>query len=265
MLTLALFIVISCKKSDDAETGNTAQEYALSADVAVAQNTVVSGVSLFLTRNSDAGLKDASGSCPAVSSNPTTGYPRTYTIDFGTSGCTFGGSTIYGKIIGNASAKINSANTQITVTFENFKVDTVQISGTINLKVNSFSLSGTALDVTSTFTDLSVTTPSGTFKVSGSQTIVWKWNATPTMFEDDTFDINTGSTLSGTDRSGAAYTANVTTTVVYKTLCMEPVSGVLQVVPANTKLGSTSIDFGTGTCDGTITIITKAKTYSKTI
>jgi hypothetical protein len=77
-------------------------------------------------------------------------------------------------------------------------------------------------------------------------------------FSDDEFTYT--GTASKTKASGEEIDAKITTALVYKVSCHEFVSGVLEITPSGKE--TRVIDFGSGTCDETVTV--SVGKYSKT-
>ncbi len=201
---------------------------------------------LVKTDENSSNKKSFSEDYPIVTLEPTIGYPKTLTIDYGTAGCDVNGHTIKGKVIAKISDRLRTEGTTVSISFTTFSVDTLTIDGTVALTIDEVDLVNSTIKFSTTFTTCSVTMPSGTISLAGSLSYTWNIN-TLTDYEDDTFDITSGS-LTGTNREGKSFTGTVLTTLVYTVQCKTIVSGTLKLETSDNNFPAT-IDFGDGTCD----------------
>jgi hypothetical protein len=145
-----------------------------------------------------------------------------------------------------------------TVTFQGFQKDSVQIDGTFTSKSTSPSVS--ILDIQ----NAKLTYGDGTF-------VTWSGTLTTTLHrsmyaggkvEDGGMDAGskevTGS-ISGTSRSGVAFSATITSPVLFSYSCSRhiPVSGMIELTVGGVV---SDVDFGSGTCDKIYTITTGGTT-----
>ena len=100
-IALLLFSISSCKK-EGLSVANTAEEettFELSADQAIADNLTEDANGIFMEAAAKKNLLGNSFSnqpvtttnilsCASVTVNPAAGFPKSITIDFGTTGCT---------------------------------------------------------------------------------------------------------------------------------------------------------------------------------
>lgn len=196
-----------------------------------------------------------SKSCPSVSLTPLIGYPKTLTIDFGTSGCSYHGKTVKGIISAQLTGAIRSDGTSVTVTFQNFQIDTIAVSGTIFMSVTDVTLQGTTVTMTDSIINGTLTMPSGTISLSCNMTTVWSLKGTPINYTDDEFTIS-GCSASGTNREGKTFDFTVTEDLLIKASCQEIVDGKITLNTSMVPYPAT-IDFGDGACDGLATVSTK--------
>jgi len=200
-----------------------------------------------------------SKTCPTVTLEPTVGYPKTLTIDYGTDGCDANGHTISGTVTATISDRLRIEGTTVAISFANFSVDSVEIDGDISLTINEYSLANHTIKFTAVVSNSSLTMPSGNISMNGTVDVTWNINVV-TDYEDDTFDITSGD-FTGTNKRGKSFTATVLETLVYTVECGTVVAGELQVETSDTNYPAT-IDFGDGTCDHDATVYT---TIEKTI
>jgi len=201
---------------------------------------------LVKTDENSTNKKTFSEDYPIITLTPTVGYPKTLTIDYGTAGCDVNGHSIKGKVIAQISDRLRAEGTTVSISFTSFSVDTITVNGTLALTINDVDLVNNKIKFTTTFTSCSVTMTSGTISLAGSLDITWNIN-TLTDYEDDTFDITSGS-MTGTNRDGKSFTGTVLTTLVYTIQCKTIVSGTLKLETSDNNFPAT-IDFGDGTCD----------------
>jgi len=134
-----------------------------------------------------------------------TNFPKTFTINYGTSGIIgVRGDTIKGEIIVVVSNKMWMAGSSRTITFINFSINGNSIAGS---KVYTYNgLTGIHPTWTSNVND-TITREDGT-------TLIWHSlrtrerlndNGTPLIYYDDNYSISGGST--GVDAKGVAYTS----------------------------------------------------------
>ncbi len=196
-------------------------------------------------------LEFASDNVPAEP-GVSVGNPHGFiTIDFGT-GCTGpNGRVRKGKIVIEFQGRRFTPGSTVTITTVDYFVDGIQIDGTrseLNATASTeespkFTI---AEDVTVTFTDGSTAT-----RIS-NRTRTWNRAANPL---EDSWTV-TGS-ASGITRRGKVYEMLITKPLLFKRACaieskmVLPVEGTKELTAGSKKV---TIDFGTGTCDTSITI-----------
>ncbi|MBI4646618.1 MAG: hypothetical protein HY738_08530 [Bacteroidia bacterium] len=205
--------------------------------------------------NGDQNATKECNTCPSVSITPlqTGVYPKTLTLDFG-SGCTYYGVTVKGKIIAVLSDRVRVQGTTISITFDNYQVDTITVGGTVSLTVNSVSL--TSISVSETISNGVLTIPSGTITLNCTQSLTWEWQLTPLNYTDDIITISSGNT-SYTGLNSLSFTSQVLEPVIIDVGCLQPTDGKVKITTTGISYTAT-IDFGDGTCDGTATVTTTA-------
>ncbi|MBN2664320.1 MAG: hypothetical protein JXR68_11775 [Bacteroidales bacterium] len=184
--------------------------------------------------------------CATVTLEPTVGYPKTLTIDYGTSGCSMNGHTISGTITATISDKLRTEGTTVSILFTDFSIDTLAVDGAISLTINSVSIANNTIDFSAALSAVTVTMPSGNIQMGGSMDITWNIN-TLTNYEDDSFNITSGS-YTGTNKRGKIFTGSIIETLVYTVECETFVDGKIEFETSEIAYPAT-IDFGNGTCD----------------
>lgn len=155
------------------------------------------------------------------------------------------------------SDKIRKAGTLISITFNNFSIDTIGVSGTMVVGVTNANISGTNVTFIDSVKNGVLTFPSGTISFSSAMTVDWTLNNTISDYTDDEFTISNCS-ISGTNKDSTIFTATVTQNLLLKASCQEIVSGAILLNTASISYPAT-IDFGTGICDGVATVTTTIK------
>lgn len=199
--------------------------------------------------------KSVKETCADITYEPSVGYPKTLTIDYGTEGCDVNGHTLTGTITATVSDRIRKNGTEISISFTDFAVDTLTVTGTMALTINSTDvITNNTIDLSATMTDCALAMPNGNIQMAGTMDVTWNL-LTLNDFTDDTFEITSGD-FSGTNRRGKTFTATVLSTLEYTIACKTIVSGELQMQTSDVNFPAT-IDFGDGTCDKVATVTTK--------
>lgn len=191
------------------------------------------------------------GPCPIVTVTPDDGtYPRTVTIDYGTDGCEGPqGHIRKGIIVVEVSDTLSNPGAVRTVTFVDFFVDDVQLTGTRVLTNLGFN-DNNQLVFNRSVVDGALIFPDGA-------TTTWTADHTITQVEgsltnelfDDVFEI-TGN-FSGTNRFGNAFEGTILEPLVKPRTCPWIVSGVRELT---TQAGTRTLDYGDGACDKLATL-----------
>jgi hypothetical protein len=269
-LSIAL-ILPSCRKSDRDEDNETQS----SADNALAEaafNDVfkqlddAAAVTPDVNRMAPGSEYTSQSGCATVTVNPalpSTVFPKTLTIDFGTTNVTCSdGRTRRGKIIATFTGKYRDSATVITVNLNNYFVNDYAVQGTKTITNKGRNSSGN-LWYTISVQNASVTTPQNK-TVSWQSTRQREWIAgESTLINpfDDVYLI-TGS-ASGTGTAGNAFSVTITQALRVEIGCRWIVSGKATLQPAN--LAARFIDFGSGTCDDQASVTINGNTYNFTM
>lgn len=188
--------------------------------------------------------------CATITVNPPapdSTFPKTVTIDFGTTNCTGSDGRIRrGKIISTLTGRYRTTGTVVTVSFTDFYINDYHIEGTKTITNNGRNSSGN-LSFTVQVAGGKVTSPEGDV-ISWESTRTKEWIAgesTKLYIWDDVYSI-TGN-ASGVNREGRNYTASITNALRKEIGCRWIVSGTFEVAPQD--LDTRTIDYGDGTCD----------------
>ncbi len=276
LLIASLLTFLSCEKPQDitGEDDNTDIVYDTTETIETKSSTeIMTGATAayidaagMVINKGDS--EDDAKTCPAVTYEPTVGYPKTLTLDFGT-GCTYNGRNYSGKIIATVSGRIRDAGTSISIVFDNFKADTIELSGAMTITIDSSKvLTDHIAYFTVTLSDGSITIPSGTYSMTMNVSVIWDLG-TLTDYTDDVLYFHKGS-LTGIDSDYNKYTITITQQLVYAVSCGYVSQGKIDIESPKFDNGAT-VDFGDGTCDDTATVYTVAvvtvgnQTYTKDV
>ena len=209
------------------------------------------------------------GSCATVTIDPPLPdqtFPKTITIDFGTSGCTGDdGRVRTGKIVAVMSGLYREEGTVIDVTPDNYTVNGYSVNGSKTITNNGRNGSGN-LSYSVNVSNAKIISPDGD-EVSWNSTRTREWiEGEETNFWtdglsgilDDVYLI-TGN-ASGTNRDGRAFTVTITKALRAQLDCRWITSGTIELEPD--KLKKRTIDFGNGGCDNEATVEISDKSYT---
>lgn len=201
----------------------------------------------FVPDNFTAGVEDR-GCATVTFAQPKGTWPNIITIDFGT-GCTKpDGRTLKGKIIVQQSNAMNVAGATRTVTYDNFFIENVQLTGTRTLTNTGLNASGQP--VFSKKGSETLTFPSGDQSTRNiDHTRVLTEGFGTTVRADDVWSVT--GTDTGTNRQGDPYTVTITTALMKRAVCPWIGAGVIEF---NLNGKTRSLDFGNGDCDREATL-----------
>ena len=283
---VTVFSLSSCKKNKLNKQTTTAEDNALAED---------SFDEIFKTINETADEENLDGTakmgiakdytfsshCATITLNPPAWdsngvwnpvFPKTLTIDFGTTNCTGkDGKARRGKIISVYSGKYKETGTIVTTTLDNYHVNDYHVEGTKTVTTtaaNSFSIE----------VDGTITSPDGNDEVSwvSSRTRTWIEGQNTNFFTpapgggwmqldgitDDVYSVT--GTASGVNRNGRAFTAEITTAlrIEFCGWIPEITQGIIEIQPDDLKLRK--VDFGDLECDRTYVVTIGKKSYTRT-
>lgn len=258
LLLMAFVLTFASCSDENTDTVSSeeiaAQEARLVVDAETATNELDAMVDVVYANdesnefNRAEGLNNGLPGCVTITA-VTTATSREVTVDFG-EGCEMPN----GKFIGGAFTMSYNNNKDemtrtINVSFNNFSVDDVSITGThtvVRVKQNSNG------NPQSTFTtNITVAWADGTFaQFEGDRVREWVEGFGNGIWGDNVFLVTGSWTL--TTREGLVYEANTTTPLRRESACRFIVSGVITV---ERDTLTATLDFGDGTCDnkGTLT------------
>ena len=264
LFATGLIIYSSCKKHEDEQQNN----YRAAQDNATAEGAFNRSYSEIQKAARQVGSKstnDTIGSCPTIYIG--SGWPKTVTLDYGTSGCLCNdGVTRKGQIVTIMTGLYIDSASVTTSTFTNFSetINNVQhnITGTqtiTNLGHNGAGHPHFSVDVQ----NASISYSEGTINWTSQRENEWIAGYDTYMNPFDDEYAVTGS-ANGTDINGAAFTVNITSALICK-YCLSIyrwtiTSGTLDIV--NPGYPNITVDYGNGDCDLIVYVTVNGTTYT---
>lgn len=268
IVTLALLLItlFSCREAD--EDAITEQEEVQIASESSSSESLtdeeIMAIEEELVLNPEGG-RVSSGGCAVVTRDEAA---KTITLDFG-SGCIGAfGRERSGKIVITYGGEFGDNLANRVISFDNYYVNDKGITGTIELRDFNTDASGN-LTATRKRNDLTVHFPGGTtFTSNGSVTITWLEGQGDSDTTNDILQI-TGS-YTGVSSRGRTVTHTITEPIVVNFACYS--AGGFARTDGRTELRISGVrervrvvDFGDGTCDGTITVSINGKVHTITL
>ncbi len=266
VLTFGMLSLNSCKKRKANRSTITSQD---NAAAEAAFNDVFKITEDALKDNdlekSNVSLRSIGANCATVTINPPlpdTTFPKTVTIDFGTTNCIDSyGVNRRGVITAVITGKYRTVGTQISITTQDYYVNDIKVEGTkevTNLGPNSNGNTEFSVEIS----NAKITYTSGD-EVTYQSSRIREWvvgESTQGLFGvlDDEYDIT--GTASGIDRNGLAYTMLVTSPLRVAVLCRWIKKGTVEIQPDGLYLRT--VDFGTGDCDAAATVEINNNVYN---
>ena len=265
----AMAITPVCKKSvdlkmPDAKTVSNEDDAKIAATDAIFsaadQNEIIYAFAPASAKQSSSFASANGSSCPPVTTyKPAPNvYPREETVDYG-SGCTSSeGITRSGKIIFKYSGDMSLNGSRVITHYSNFYLNGVKIEGETKM-VNKGPNTNGQLVFKLVYDNRKVTQPNGDYSIiSGARKLLKMSTAGSGYpgFPDGDFRIS--GSLSYTRSIGGKldqFTQDITKPLVYKYGCPWVTKGILVNTFSDSK--TTTLDYGSGTCDSNGTLTTK--------
>lgn len=266
ILVLSLVLSISsCKKRQDNRSTTTSQDNAAAEagfdDLYKVTESAIKDNDL---EKSAMSFSSIYGNCATVTITPPlpdTTFPKTITIDFGTTNCQDSyGVERRGVITAEITGKYRDVGTSIIITPSNYFLNDNKIEGTKtvqNLGPNADQNTEFSVEISNgkvTYTDGKYTT------YESSRIREWViGESTEGLLGvlDDEYDIT--GTASGVDRNGRSYDMTITSPLRVAVLCKWVKQGILEIQPEDLYLRK--VDFGNGDCDATVSVEINGKVY----
>ncbi|MDZ4824764.1 MAG: hypothetical protein SH856_15005 [Flavobacteriales bacterium] len=169
-------------------------------------------------------------------------FPKTITIDYG-DGCTnSNGVTKSGQIIINLSDDMINQGAVRVVTFQDFVVNEVEVSGSRTCTNTGTNDAGNP--VFSRTVGVNITYDGETIQRDFNHVVTWLSGYVTPECGDNIFEITGSGSVTRPD--GTVVTRTIIEPLIMDRICGHIISGVIEV---NVPQGIATIDFGNGTCD----------------
>jgi hypothetical protein len=186
-------------------------------------------------------------------------FPKTMTIDFGAGVTDANGNIRKGQMVVALTGKIRVAGSTISVTFNNYSVNSYQLTGTYAM--TPVIAAGSGINYSIAVTGGSITFPNGQVSsYSGIETFTQVGGMSTASITDDTYNVTGNFSYSNT--SGGAISGSITTPLVKSADCKDITSGTIAFLY---KGLNGTLDFGSGTCDNIATVTVGATTKTITL
>ncbi|MFN5476039.1 MAG: hypothetical protein ACK484_05565 [Sphingobacteriales bacterium] len=265
---LSASMFYSCSKDDSPDNTTppddlTAQELTAARIQSDLVFDDVSSEVLQVTLNGTTGAASTtSAACATVTISPQdlTTWPKTITIDYGSTGCTgINGWVRKGKISYTLTKLQRETGAVVNVSFDNFFVNGYKLEGSYSITNNGSTDAN--LNITTRLVNGKITYPDGKWYTRTS-TINWQQvagSATASVLDDE-FNV-TGEAVIKSSANNELITSSKTP-LLRKVTCGNFVSGQLNVA-YNGIAGV--LDFGGGTCDKKATLSLGTRNYEVTL
>jgi len=258
--TLAALALVSCRKEDQADP--TDFDYTSASDNARAEDYFADMLNVVDDAAEANGLRDANDACAPTVTFDTLVMPHTLTVDFGAVNCTAtNGRTRRGMLHVTFTGRYRDAGTVITITPQDYYVNDNHVEGTKT--VTNMGLNGDGDPYFSVAVNGTVSAGDGSWTAThqAARTRTWiEGDGTLTPL-DDVYLITGGG--SGVNRNGIAYTITITQALRVAVGCPWITAGTVEIIPSGAA--SRTINYGNGSCDGTISVSVNGNTYTITL
>ena len=257
VFSIALSLIFtSCKKSDrDEDNDLSAAKDNVAAEVAFA------GVFKSIIEAQDSVWQIRSSSCAIYTIIPadTFTFPKTLTIDFGTSNCLCSdGNNRRGKIIAAFSGKYRDSLSTITVSLQNYYHNDNHLQAGTYMITNKGRNATGHIIYSVNVQNTAINTSSGGISFDCIHNYEWiSGNTTALNTLDDVYSITGTST--GRGIAGNTFSSSINSPLIIAMNCAYIQKGALTLSPAN--LSPRTVDFGNGSCDSQGTITINGKSY----
>ncbi|HEY6142298.1 MAG TPA: hypothetical protein VIV55_02565 [Flavobacterium sp.] len=243
--------LVSCSKEDiDSKTTDTTTVAASSTIDAANAHDVQTGIEINATNNTTtARTSVAAETCAVITAIQADTYPKVFTVDYGTVGCTIGAITRKGKLKITFTAPIYETGSKMTIERIDYSINGRKLEGTIdylNITTDATIPQWTRTVTNGKFTDLS----GNVFLNSGSYTMKQTGGVgTPFLLADNIYEMIQGKHVV-TNAAGETLTLTVLESLVKKNDCEYISKGKLQIEGG---LLNGVINYGNNDCDNNYT------------
>lgn len=255
-VALLAMTLVACRKDKDEAPD---LDYTSASDNARAEDAFNDILTQVDQAAKDNGLRD---DCAPVVTFDTVATPHTITLDFGDVNCTTqSGRLRRGRIQVSYTGRYRDEGTVITMTPVNYYVNNNLVLGTKT--VTNMGLNEDGHPYFAIVVNGSLTAADGSWTAThqAQRTRTWVNGSDTETWLDDVYMITGGG--SGVNRNGVSYTTSITNGLRVEIGCPWITQGTVVVTPASRP--ERTIDYGSGTCDGTFSITINGQTYTITI
>lgn len=248
-------VYVSCSSSDDnTGTVNQTDISAVGVSVAIdATNEMDINTALLVTKPIDATGKSAdnptTGICATITVSPTTDtYPKVFTVDYGTTGCTNNQLTRKGKLKITLTGPVTTTGSKMTIERIDYSINGLKLQGTI--EYTNTTTVATIPKWTRTVTNGKFTDLQGrVYTNSGTQTVQQTAGVdTPFVLDDNVYEMIDGNNTVTSDK--VVVTMTIQEALVKKYSCTFISKGKLKI---KGSLLNGVIDYGNNDCDSKYT------------
>lgn len=276
LIALSTIIVLSsCRKDKDMDVDSSTQS---STDNGAAENIFLDIKKVVEEAVDDEGQTAkfgnegkayTFGACATVTTVPAWGnptFPKTMTIDFGSTNCTgYNGVNRRGQLIISITDHYRTAGSILTVQPQNLYINDVRVDGTKTLTNNGYN-SNNHLEYVVQVSNAQLTYTDGTALTwNSTRTNEWIAGDSTTLFThgipgicDDVYLVS--GSANGVNRNGLSYTVNITSPLRKEICCRWVSSGTMDIIPNG--FATRTVDFGAGVCDNNATVTINGNTYN---
>lgn len=253
---------VSCKKEEKDNDTNSAKYDAVAQTIF---NDMADVTDQAATKGDLSGFKLAGGdeiltTCAVITIDTSTN-PRTCVIDFGTGCVGNDGKNRAGKINVTFTGPYKQAGTVITITPDNYSVNSNVVSGSKVITNNGLNAAGFLSYTVVVNGQITLANNGGVITWQANRTREFIEGANTLIFADDVYRISGSS--SGSKVDGSTWSTNITTPLIRKIACHQFVSGILTITPSNKP--TRTVDYGNGNCDNTATVTINGNTFTITL
>ncbi|MBT6746267.1 MAG: hypothetical protein HOB26_06905 [Flavobacteriales bacterium] len=191
-------------------------------------------------------------------SNSTDTFPSTVVIDYGTSASSCAGSyNTSGMLRAVFSGLYAVSGTVVTITFSNYEVDSIVVSGTMTIRNKGYNIDNNYIF------NIAVENAKieyDSINISWNCTRKYEWISGDITddISDDKFEIS--GTSNGRTSNGNEFDVEIADNLLYSMNCNWITQGSIDM-DLGTSLSPRIVDYGSGTCDENATVSYKNTTY----
>lgn len=264
-ITAGIFTFTACHKTSgddvkqiDQETGIASEQSALEKNFSDVQSISDEAGT---TGSSDLrmiGGASVLGGCATVTRD-TTSVPRTITIDFGSVYCLCqDGRYRKGQILVSYTGRYKDSGSVHAITFNNYFVDSNQITGTKTVTNMGTNSSGQPYYNIQVNGGIVLAGNNGTISWTSTRTRTWTGGYNTPQWNDDVYHITGSGSI--TRANGNVVSMNITSPLVVALNCRWIEQGTVEVTRPN---GNTAVlDYGSGACDAVASYTVNGHTYT---